>query len=74
MFCEPYIPLLASGTLPQPLTCLFDAEFLSLPYTALLDKCEDIYCSYFMTDAQAKAVEEATRSVKIKNLVSAKGW
>ena len=50
-----------SGELPKPLTYLYDKEAMSLLFSDLLEKCEDIYESVTVSVAQAKLVEEATR-------------
>ena len=69
-FCETYIPLSMSGIIPEPLTILFKKSYLSLSYPDLLNKCEEVYCTYSICPEQAKNIEDKG-SVKIKNMVSA---
>jgi len=58
---QSFLPKYVSGELPKPLTYLYDEEALSLLFSNLLEKCEDIYESVNISVAQAKLVEEATR-------------
>ena len=60
-YCESYIPLVERGIIPQPLTCLFNPDYLNLTYHDLLLKSEEVYSSYTLTEEQVKAVETATR-------------
>ena len=58
---QSFIPKYVSGELSKPLTYLYDKKALSLSFSDLLQKCEDIYDSVAVSVAQAKLVEEATR-------------
>ena len=55
------MPLSESGILPQPLTSLYQADYLTLTYSDLVEESEELYKSYQLSEAQVKAVEEATR-------------
>jgi len=39
---QSFVPKYVSGELPKPLTYLYDKEALSLSFSDLLEKCEDI--------------------------------
>jgi len=60
-FNESYVPKYISGTLPVPLTHLYDKTALSLSFPELLNKCDDLYNSVSLTVQQASRVEEDTR-------------
>ena len=60
-FCEPYIPHSECGTLPKPLSYLFDKELLEISYSQLLEKGEEAFTNIRISSAQAKALEELTR-------------
>ena len=60
-FCDSYVPLCMRDIIPQPLTCLFDKDYLNLAYPDLLDKCEEVYNSYVLSPEQAERIEEKTR-------------
>jgi len=58
---QSFVPKYVSGELPKPLTHLYDENALSLQFSDLLQKCEEIYDGITVTVAQAKLVEEETR-------------
>ena len=61
-YCDDYMPAYVKGTVPPPLTNLFKEEYVALPYTELLDRCNQCFSDIKVTPAQAKIVEESTRS------------
>ncbi len=60
-YCEAYVSLYERGILPQPLTELYQAEFLNMTYPDLLIQCEESYNNITITQEEAKNVEEKTR-------------
>ena len=60
-YSDHYIPLCASGVMPNPLTDLFSSDNLNLSYPDLLKKCEEVFKTYTITADVAKHIEEKTQ-------------
>lgn len=59
-FSDAYIPVKATG-LPPPLTDLYDDSMLDASFTALLNKCDDVFDTITITEEEARLLEEKTR-------------
>ena len=60
-FCDSYIPLSESGSLPKPLSIFFDDQLLDSPYSQLLEKSEKVFSDIQISLEQAKSLEALTR-------------
>ena len=60
-YCDAYIPRSESGSLPKPLTSLFDEELIDASYSQLVDKSEETLRSIAISTEQAKSLELLTR-------------
>ena len=59
-FSDAYVPINQLPYFPRPLTELFDPNAMSLTYTDLLCRCEELYNSYIITADQAELMEKNT--------------
>jgi len=59
---EAYVPLYEAGKMMKPLTELYSAEAIKLPYPELLQKCEEVFEAVSFSFSQAQKVEEMTRT------------
>ena len=58
--CKAYIPVQVNGA--PPLSDLFKQEYLTAPYTDLMDQCDKCFNDIKVTSEQAQVIEENTRS------------
>ena len=58
---DSYVPKYVSGTLPKPLTYLYNEETLSMAFPDLLMKCDEVYGTVSISVEQVSAVEQETR-------------
>jgi len=56
-YCDAYIPRSESGSLPKPLTSLFNEELIDASYSQLVDKSEETLRSIAISTEQAKSLE-----------------
>ena len=60
-YCDAYIPRSESGSLPKPLTSLFNEELIDASYSQVVDKSEETLRSIAISTEQAKSLELLTR-------------
>ena len=60
-FCDFFIPCSEDGTLPKPLSHLFDEEYLKASYPQLLEKSKHTVQNICISKEQAKQLELLTR-------------
>ena len=58
-YSHPYIPKTSLPEFPQPLTALYDPNFLKLGYDELLQKCESV--NVVITSSMASSIENETK-------------
>ena len=58
--CDAYVPVQVNGV-PPPLSDLFKEEYLTAPYTDLMDQCDQCFKEMKVTSEQACMIEENTR-------------
>jgi len=58
-YCDEYV--MDHSVLSLPLSALFDANAMQLPYCDLLNKCEEVFESLTITNEQARNIEASTR-------------
>ena len=60
-FSDPFIPASELPNFPKPLSELFDENATTMSYPDLLQRCDEVYNSYFITADQAELVEKHTK-------------
>ena len=58
-YCDEHV--MDHSVLSLPLSALFDANAMELPYCDLLNKCEEVFESLTITNEQARNIEASTR-------------
>ena len=60
-FSDPFIPASELPNFPKPLSELFDENATTMSYPDLLQRCDEVYNSYFITVDQAELVGKHTK-------------